>query len=111
VVLGGGGCILALAYAQEAVTSCWTIDGVLPRHTNVALELRTAGFAQAKYPTRAMHLPVCFNFASQNGPDPADNSAADIETILTGTVAPPTGAGHVQLKSIVPYISKVAVSA
>jgi hypothetical protein len=51
-------------------------------------------------------LPVGFSFAGQNGRHPADDAAAVVETILTGTVASRTAARQAGLTGSFPYFAQ-----
>jgi hypothetical protein len=55
-------------------------------------------------------LPVGFNFASQNGRHPSDDTATVVETVLTGTVAPRMATERVQLTKTFPYIQRPIVT-
>lgn len=48
-------------------------------------------------------LPVGFSFAGQNGRHPGDDTAAVVETVLTGAVAEKVASTRVQLTDIFPY--------
>ena len=53
-------------------------------------------------------LPVGFTFANQNGPHPADDTAAVVETVLTGAVARGKPATPFRLAETFPYFAPAA---